>query len=77
MSTSHLNDLTSKELKIVVVGDGYIGKTCMLWSYVYRKFPKDYVPTVFETHASKFQFFLYILIINEIFKSIRIYIGDK
>lgn len=26
----------------------------MLWSFVYRKFPKDYVPTVFETHASKF-----------------------
>jgi GTPase SAR1 family protein len=23
----------------------------MLWSFVYRKFPKDYVPTVFETHS--------------------------
>ena len=41
------------ELKITCVGDGYVGKTCMLWSYVYGKFPKDYVPTVFETHASK------------------------
>lgn len=40
-----------KELKIVVIGDGYIGKTCMLWSFVYNKFPRDYVPTVFETHA--------------------------
>ena len=53
MSNSNLNDLTAKELKLVVVGDGYIGKTCMLWSFVYRKFPQDYVPTVFETHASK------------------------
>merc|ERR1719215_750260 len=25
----------------------------MLWSFVYRKFPQDYVPTVFETHATK------------------------
>lgn len=52
MSISNLNE-QSKELKLVVVGDGYIGKTCMLWSFVYRKFPKDYVPTVFETHAIK------------------------
>jgi GTPase SAR1 family protein len=50
---------TSKELKLTCVGDGYIGKTCMLWSYVYRKFPKDYVPTVFESHASNY------LIINK------------
>ncbi len=53
MSNYDMNDLNTKELKLVVVGDGYIGKTCMLWSYVYRKFPKDYLPTVFETHASK------------------------
>ncbi len=46
-------DSSVNELKITCVGDGYVGKTCMLWSYVYRKFPKDYVPTVFETHASK------------------------
>lgn len=45
---------SSKELKLTCVGDGYIGKTCMLWSYVYRKFPKDYVPTVFESHASNY-----------------------
>lgn len=40
-----------KDLKIVAVGDGYIGKTCLLWSYVYKKFPVGYVPTVFETHS--------------------------
>ena len=52
MSNSNFNE-ASIELKLVVVGDGYIGKTSMLWSFVYRKFPKDYVPTVFETHAGQ------------------------
>lgn len=43
----------AKELKLTFVGDGYVGKTCLLWSYVYKHFPKDYVPTVFEMHAVK------------------------
>ena len=54
------------ELKITCVGDGYVGKTCMLWSYVYRKFPKDYVPTVFETHASKNIFFCFFFLNNRV-----------
>ena len=41
----------TKELKLVVAGDGYIGKTCLLWSFIYRKFPIGYVPTVFDIHA--------------------------
>ena len=48
----------SDELKLVVVGDGYIGKTCMLWSFVYKKFPAGYVPTVFDIHSSKSYFIL-------------------
>jgi GTPase SAR1 family protein len=42
---------STKELKLVVVGDGYIGKTCMLWSFVYKKFPQGYVPTIFDIHS--------------------------
>lgn len=30
MSTSNINEQTSKELKVVVVGDGYIGKTWLV-----------------------------------------------
>ncbi|CAD8194803.1 unnamed protein product [Paramecium octaurelia] len=37
-----------KELKLIIVGDGAIGKTCALFSYVNDKFPTEYVPTVFD-----------------------------
>ncbi|THD22047.1 Transforming protein RhoA [Fasciola hepatica] len=39
--------------KVVIVGDGMVGKTALLYAYVNGKFQEDYIPTVFETTAKE------------------------
>ena len=39
----------------MIVGDGECGKTCLLIVFSRDKFPKLYVPTVFETYISSIE----------------------
>ena len=40
------------KIKCCAVGDGAVGKTCLLQTYANNEFPETYVPTTFDNHRA-------------------------
>ena len=51
MTADQLTKSMEKILKVVVVGDAFVGKTSLLFAYTQNRFPENYNTTVFENWA--------------------------
>ena len=52
---SDSNNIPDHVIKLVAVGDGAVGKTCLLNVFVNNSFPEKYTPTVFENYEFDIQ----------------------
>ena len=48
-------NISSLRKKLVVVGDGACGKTCLLNAYCHNQFLEEYETTVFETYVTEIE----------------------
>lgn len=52
LSNTFLPRMAAIRRKLVIVGDGACGKTCLLFAFTKDEFPDKYIPTVFENYVS-------------------------
>eukprot|EP00939_MAST-03C_sp_MAST-3C-sp1_P002831 g2831.t1 len=45
--------MSQANVKLVVVGDGAVGKTCLLLKYVDGKYQETHIPTIFDNKAKR------------------------
>ena len=51
-SSDSISNMTALRKKLVIVGDGACGKTCLLIVFSKDQFPEVYVPTVYENYVA-------------------------
>jgi small GTP-binding protein len=49
------NEIVQKNKKLVIIGDGMCGKTCLLFAFKDDQFIENHDATIFETYATKVQ----------------------
>lgn len=45
--------MAQRNVKLVCVGDGAVGKTCLLLKYILNEYNESHIPTIFDNHAKR------------------------
>ena len=43
-------------IKCIIVGDGFVGKTCLIISYAKNEFPREFIPKVYDPFSTNLMF---------------------